>query len=275
MDKLYQFESSSAYKPKGIWVKEDNIDYYVKADCKYNELEKENAIHRLSGFFGFESVEYTRVKAVYNGNIIDALKCKSFLGENERSISISELVYGGVYGRDWTDLFSTKSFAKYDRFIDTISQKTCLDSEFIKEYLLKLTIFDLIICNTDRTLYNISFIERDNKYRISPLYDSGLSFMLLNGYTLNLSDLYTRRIHYESGTRFCNCHLKMMPIVYPKEAKDILEQWSSIYDSIEKHWLQPVYRMITDYRMHYLLTGERVFNLSQYIDRSLYEIHGI
>lgn len=275
MDKLYQFESANTYKPKGIWLKEDNTDYYVKADCKYNELEKENAVHRLSGFFGLESVEYTRVKALYNGNTIDALKCKSFLSKYEKSISLSELVYEDVYCKDWIDLFSTKNTSKYDRFIDTVAQKTSLDSEFIKEYLLKLTIFDSIICNTDRTLYNISFIEKDDKYRLSPLYDSGLSFMLLNGYTLNLSDLYTRRIHYESGTRFCNCHLKMMPIVYQKEAKEILEQWSSIYNSIGKHWLQPVYRMIIDYRMHYLLTGERVFNLSQYIDRSLYEIHGI
>ena len=275
MEKLYQFESANTYKPKGIWVKEDNTDYYVKADCKYNELEKENAVHRLSGFFGLESVEYTRVKALYNGNTIDALKCKSFLSEDEKSISLSELVYEDVYCKDWIDLFSTKNASKYDRFIDTIAKNTLLDSEFIKEYLLKLTIFDSIICNTDRTLYNISFIEKDKKYRLSPLYDSGLSFMLLNGYTLNLSDLYTRRIHYESGTRFCNCHLNMMPIVYQKEAKEILEQWGSIYNSIGKHWLQPVYRMIIDYRMHYLLTGERVFNLSQYIDRSLHEIHGI
>lgn len=61
-----------------------------------------------------------------------------------------------------------------DYIVACVYKSTGVD---IRGYLIILAYIDSLILNEDRHFYNICLIEKDEEYRVAPIFDNGLSLL--------------------------------------------------------------------------------------------------
>lgn len=167
--------TSKGNQPKfikeGYFYKEDMMGYESISEALVSEF--------LSYVKGVEFIDY--YLEVVNRKGIDAYCCKSkiYTYEDESFISVYRLLsqYDKIKG---LSKLNGKDAVSY--VIDSVYEITGLN---IESYLATTFIIDSIILNEDRHLNNICLIQKGSSYRLSPIFDNGLSLLSdLNDYPM-------------------------------------------------------------------------------------------
>ena len=168
--------SQEKFTKKGLWYKLDTTNESAEGLAETlacSILAKSN----ISNYVQYKPCHIIKRGITYTGCVSgDFLKPNLTLINSQRAL---ELLDSPLAIRTSYDLYSdTRDNIRL--FIEEISKLPG-----IKNYasqLAKILRFDAIICNEDRTLYNIAFIrkirEKPPLYYPSPLFDHGKSFML-------------------------------------------------------------------------------------------------
>lgn len=176
--------SSKGDQPKWLiknqYYKADHMGYESLSEYLVSELLKRSNITNF--------VEYTPVTIKYNGKELIGCESKNFLKKGEELFTFERLhrAYTGkeLYKTVW-QMNDVKDRIVYT--IDFIEKVT--DLKNVGEYLTTIAEIDMLFLNEDRHFNNLSVIRNEkNEFRLSPIFDNGLSF---------LSDT---RIDYPLGT---------------------------------------------------------------------------
>ena len=157
---------SSGEQYKG-WIDVNGAKYLVKVNTHYREASKEISAYRLAKAFGLDCVEYKDVNIKFKGLDRNACICRSYLGENENDISVWKAL-----GNRFNIKKGESASSLFNRAVSDVSNRLRIDKDSLSRYIKSILTFDYIICNTDRHLNNISFIENNGVYRFAPIYDN-------------------------------------------------------------------------------------------------------
>ncbi len=165
---------------KNQYYKADHMGYESLSEYLVSELLKNSNITNF--------VEYTPVTIKYNGKELVCCESKNFLKKGEELFTFERLhrAYTGkeLYKTVW-QMNDVKDRIVYT--VDFIEKVT--DLKNVGEYLTATAEIDMLFLNEDRHFNNLSVIRNQkNEFRLSPIFDNGLSF---------LSDT---RIDYPLGT---------------------------------------------------------------------------
>lgn len=216
------FGCYSAGEQYKCWVNINNVAYLVKVNTHCREASKEVSAYRLAKSFGIPCVEYKEIAVKLSGVDRKACICKSYLGENE----------------------------KFNRVVECLSVKLKLDKLSLENYIKTIMTFDYIICNTDRHLNNISFIENNGVYRFAPIYDNGKSFLSTDA-VLTDSNLIARSNKYKSKPFSSNPKSNLIGIEF---SKYLVKQWLSNAGNLDNVLTNKGHLKIVKYRINKLLS---------------------
>ena len=203
--------SSKGDQPKWLiknqYYKADHMGYESLSEYLVSELLKRSNITNF--------VEYTPVTIKYNGKELIGCESKNFLKKGEELFTFERLhrAYTGkeLYKTVW-QMNDVKNRIVYT--VDFIEKVT--DLKNVGEYLTAIAEIDMLFLNEDRHFNNLSVIRNQkNEFRLSPIFDNGLSF---------LSDT---RIDYPLGTDIYQAisKIKAKPFSTDFDTQtDILEQ---------------------------------------------------
>lgn len=121
---------------------------------------------KIFKLFNIETQEVELVTCQINGKTKIAVACLDFLDEDEVLIEFKNISY------------SLNPEKKYDSSIEDIYEMINLlpnldNKQIVIEEFWKRFIIDALIGNTDRHLGNWGFIKKNDRYRLSPVYDCG------------------------------------------------------------------------------------------------------
>lgn len=207
------YSSGEQYKS---WVKIDNIAYLVKVNTHYREASKEVSAYKLAKAFGIPCVEYKELDIKLKRVDRKACICRSYLSNGDSDISIWK-VLGGRFQTKKNE--SAKDL--FNRVVECLSVKLKIDKLSLANYIKTIMTFDYIICNTDRHLNNISFIENNGVYRFAPIYDNGKSFLGTDA-VLTDSELINKSNKYKSKPFSSNPKSNLIDIEF---SKCLVRQW--------------------------------------------------
>lgn len=165
--------SSKGDQPKWLiknqYYKADHMGYESLSEYLVSELLKSSNITNF--------VEYTPVTIKYNGKELIGCESKNFLKKGEELFTFERLhrAYTGkeLYKTVW-QMNDVKDRIVYT--IDFIEKVT--DLKNVGEYLTAIAEIDMLFLNEDRHFNNLSVIRNQkNEFRLSPIFDDGLSFL--------------------------------------------------------------------------------------------------
>ena len=165
--------SSKGDQPKWLiknqYYKADHMGYESLSEYLVSELIKNSNITNF--------VEYTPVTIKYNGKELIGCESKNFLKKGEELFTFERLhrAYTGkeLYKTVW-QMNDVKDRIVYT--IDFIEKVT--DLKNVGEYLTAISEIDMLFLNEDRHFNNLSVIRNQkNEFRLSPIFDNGLSFL--------------------------------------------------------------------------------------------------
>lgn len=165
--------SSKGDQPKwhinNQYYKADHMGYESLSECLVSELLKKSTIT--------DFVEYTPVIIKYNNKELIGCESKNFLKTGEELFTFERLhrAYTGqeLYKTVW-QMNDVKERIVYT--INFIEQVTNIKN--VGEYLTAIAEIDMIFLNEDRHFNNLSVIRNEkNEFRLSPIFDNGLSFL--------------------------------------------------------------------------------------------------
>lgn len=165
--------SSKGDQPKWLiknqYYKADHMGYESLSEYLVSELLKRSNITNF--------VEYTPVTIKYNGKELIGCESKNFLKKDEELFTFERLhrAYTGkeLYKTVW-QMNDVKDRIVYT--IDFIEKVT--DLKNVGEYLTAIAEIDMLFLNEDRHFNNLSVIRNQkNEFRLSPIFDNGLSFL--------------------------------------------------------------------------------------------------
>ena len=210
------FGSYSAGEQIKCWVKIDNIAYLVKVNTHNREASKEVSAYRLAKAFRIPCVEYKELDVKLKGVDRKACICRSYLSNGDSDISIWKALGGRFQVKK-----NESAKGLFNRVVECLSAKLKIDKLRLENYIKTILTFDYIICNTDRHLNNISFIENNGVYRFAPIYDNGKSFLSTDA-VLADSDLIARSNKYKSKPFSSNPKSNLIDIEF---SKSLVRQW--------------------------------------------------
>lgn len=154
---------------KNQYYKADHMGYESLSEYLVSELLKNSNITNF--------VEYTPVTIKYNGKELIGCESKNFLKKGEELFTFERLhrAYTGkeLYKTVW-QMNDVKDRIVYT--IDFIEKVT--DLKNVGEYLTAIAEIDMLFLNEDRHFNNLSVIRNQkNEFRLSPIFDNGLSFL--------------------------------------------------------------------------------------------------
>lgn len=238
------FGSYSCGEQYKCWVNINNVAYLVKANTHCREAFKEISAYRLAKAFRISCVEYKEIAVKLSGIDRKACICRSYLGENENDISAWKALGNRLQvkkNESARDLFS--------RVVKSLSAKLKIDKLSLDSYIKTILTFDYIICNTDRHLNNISFIENNGVYRFAPIYDNGKSFLSTDA-VLTDSDLIARSNKYKSKPFSSNPKSNLIDIEF---SKYLVKQWLNNAGNLDNVLTNKGHLKIVKYRINKLL----------------------
>ena len=118
------------------------------------------------------------------------------------------------------------------------------------DYIKTIITFDYIICNTDRHLNNISFIENNGVYRFAPIYDNGRSFLGTDS-TLTDCELINKSNKYKSKPFSSNPKSNLIDIEF---SKNLVKQWLNSAGNLDNVLTNKGHLKIVKYRINKLLS---------------------
>lgn len=114
------------------------------------------------------------VKCRVNDKDKIAVMCEDFLKDDENLVEFKNLSYSLNLEKKYTNELS-------DIFEMINNVNNLEDKELFEDNFWKIFVIDTLIGNVDRHLGNWALISKDNKYRLSPVYDCGSSLHPLLG----------------------------------------------------------------------------------------------
>lgn len=235
---------SSGEQYKG-WVSLNGARYLVKVNTHCRESLKEVSAYRLAKAFGMLCVEYKDINIKFKGSDRNACICKSYLRENENDISVWKAL-----GNRFSIKKGESASSLFDRVTNDVSYRLRLDKDNLSRYLKNILTFDYIICNTDRHLNNISFIENNGVYRFAPIYDNGKSFLSTDA-VLTDSDLIARSNKYKSKPFSSNPKSNLIDAEF---SKSLVRQWLQNAGNLNDILTNKGHLKIVKYRINKLLS---------------------
>lgn len=235
------YSSGEQYK---CWVFSGGNRYLVKLNTNYKESSKEFSAYRLATAFRLNCVGYKEIQVKFKGNIRKACICKSYLREGENSISLWDAI-----GNRFVLKRGESAKSLFDRVVKSTSIILGINETELSSYLKTILTFDYIICNTDRHLNNISFIESNGVYRFAPIYDNGKSFLNTDG-ILTDSDLISRSNKYKSKPFSSNPKSNIIDKDY---SKLLVKEWLEHSGCLDRHIVNKGHLKIIRYRINKLL----------------------
>ena len=134
--------------------------------------------------------------------------------------------------------------------VECLSAKLKIDKLSLAKYIKTMMTFDYIICNTDRHLNNISFIENNGVYRFAPIYDNGKSFLGTDA-VLTDSDLIAKSNKYKSKPFSSNPKNNLIDIEF---SKCLVRQWLNNAGNLDNVLTNKGHLKIVKYRINRLLS---------------------
>lgn len=131
-----------------------NNQYSEYIGCKVFEL------------FNIDVQKVELVKCKVNDKIKVAVMCEDFLKDNETLVEFKNLAFSLDFEKKYTN--EIKDIFKMIKSVDNLENK-----ENFEYYFWKVFIVDTLIGNTDRHLGNFALINKNNNYKLSPIYDCG------------------------------------------------------------------------------------------------------
>lgn len=178
--------SSKGDQPKWLiknqYYKADHMGYESLSEYLVSELLKKSTVT--------DFVEYTPVIIKYNNKELVGCESKNFLKNGEELFTFERLhrAYTGqeLYKTVW-QMNDVKERIVYT--VNFIKEVTNLKN--VGEYLTAIAEIDMLFLNEDRHFNNLSVIRSKNEFRLSPVFDNGLSFLsdTRNDYPLG-TDIY-------------------------------------------------------------------------------------
>lgn len=239
------FGSYSAGEQIKCWVKIDNIAYLAKVNTHNREASKEVSAYRLAKAFRIPCVEYKELDVKLRSIDRKACICRSYLGNCDSDISIWKALGGRFQvkkNESARDLFN--------RVVESLSVKLKIDRLSLENYIKTIITFDYIICNTDRHLNNISFIENNGVYRFAPIYDNGKSFLGTDS-TLTDCELINKSNKYKSKPFSSNPKSNLIDIEF---SKNLVKQWLNNAGNLDNVLTNKGHLKIVKYRIDKLLS---------------------
>lgn len=158
------------------WFEQGGAKYLIKLNSKYREATKEVDASVLLRAGGLDVVQYTAERFIYKSVERIGCVCKSFLGDNEYSMSLNSII---------EDIIVTNNESALDYFTKTVvavSERLHINYSDVYTYMVTILTADYLMMNPDRHLKNIEFICSSNGiWRPSPLFDFGQSFLKRDG----------------------------------------------------------------------------------------------
>lgn len=165
--------SSKGDQPKWLiknqYYKADHMGYESLSEYLVSELLKKSTVT--------DFVEYTPVIIKYNNKELIGCESENFLKNGEELFTFERLhrAYTGqeLYKTVW-QMNDVKERIVYT--VNFIEEVTNLKN--VGEYLTAIAEIDMLFLNEDRHFNNLSVIRSENnEYRLSPVFDNGLSFL--------------------------------------------------------------------------------------------------
>lgn len=165
--------SSKGDQPKWLiknqYYKADHMGYESLSEYLVSELLKSSNITNF--------VEYTPVTIKYNGKELVGCESKNFLKKGEELFTFERL-HRAYTGKELYKTVRQMNDVK-NRIIYTIDFiEKVTDLKNVGEYLTATAEIDMLFLNEDRHFNNLSVIRNEkNEFRLSPIFDNGLSFL--------------------------------------------------------------------------------------------------
>lgn len=186
---------SGAERKKAILIKENA--YIIKFQKNTREGLRFNHISEYIGshIFAMLGIKTQETQlGIYKGEMIVAIK--DFLGENEEFVPFNEV------GDSSLEQDKDKYQYSYEDIMQMLKDNVKLTNvEQTVDAFWNMFVVDALIANFDRHGCNWGFIKKNNKYRLSPVFDNGSSlFPQLNtdekiAMVLNNPDELNQRIY--------------------------------------------------------------------------------
>ncbi len=182
MVELFQQDEKKTYaqSSKGNQLKWYNQDIWYKADYTGYEGLSEYVISKLlqhSNLGALEYVDYEVETMRYRDTICRGCKCRDFLPEGWRIITLERL-FQSAYGKSLSQsLYSIRDYENRLRFlVDQTVRVTGLKDFGI--YMSKLLTIDALFLNEDRHTHNIAVLmDTLGEYHYCPFFDHGASLL--------------------------------------------------------------------------------------------------
>lgn len=165
------------------WYKADHMGYEALAEYIVSELLKKS---NISDF-----VEYDLIKIKYDNKESIGCVSENFKSDNEMLIPLEKL-HRQYFGKGLADAISKKASVrdKITYTVDFVEKITGLQN--VGRYFTLMLAIDAFFLNEDRHTNNIAVLrdEKTKVYRLSPIFDNGLSLLSdTNDYLLE-DDIY-------------------------------------------------------------------------------------
>lgn len=172
LDSRNVFGSDGSGNQVKSWLNKRQL---LKINSKFRESTKEVDAYILGTAFGLNCAKYTALDVIYKGVTRKACLTESFLCGDEIEITASEML--DFSGRSIPMTMSSKDY--FYILVDVINKYTGLPEEEIALWIMRMLVFDYIICNDDRHLTNfeVLYSPSKNTFRFAPYYDQGGSFL--------------------------------------------------------------------------------------------------
>ena len=215
-------------------------NYYSGQMCFGDESINEVICSRFLQKLGFDCVKYIIVyaKVCINGKIFNTYVCKS------------ENFFKGYDSRITLEEFQNLQNCGVDQLINKLG---------IQNDIRKMIIADFLILQRDRHGGNIDLLEKNGKYRLSPLFDNGLGLLAPypSSFNMDISKfdvLFDYPVNNYIGTRslYSNLSYISLPLRVNKLTRqDKSAIFYNLHDVLPTSYIDKIWQLLT-YRYMFL-----------------------
>lgn len=150
-------------------------DTLIKLNSKHREADKEVAASVIGKAFNLDVVQYVSGAYFYQGSVHKGCECHSFLQSDEETYTLAQILQYVQFSVPAT----MSAVEYYSKTVNAVTQFTSIPLADVDLYLMQILVFDFLICNPDRHLNNIEFIQNCNTkvFKIAPIFDFGQAFL--------------------------------------------------------------------------------------------------